>query len=176
MKQYLFIASIFFSLTACQEEVKTEAAPAPEQDTAVSTSSNTAAIQSLPNFRVVDASGAVRDLSSIQGKKIFVNLWASWCPPCRHEMPSIEKLYKSVDTSKTVFIMLALDNDFETSKKYVKSKKLDLPVYYPAENLPPLFNVQGIPATFIFNENHELVEAVEGSADYDTEKYRALLK
>jgi hypothetical protein len=50
-----------------------------------------------------------------------------------------------------------------------------MPTYYPAEGLPELFNVPGIPATFIFNEHGQLIEYMEGSDNYDSEKYRTLL-
>jgi thiol-disulfide isomerase/thioredoxin len=130
----------------------------------------------LPSFTVHDVNGNVINLNNFKGKKVFVNLWASWCPPCRAEMPSIEKLYQSVDTGKVAFVMLALDNDFEQSKQFVKKQGLNLPVYYPTENLPQLFNVQGIPTTFIFNEQGALIQRIDGGDDYDTDRYRELLK
>jgi thiol-disulfide isomerase/thioredoxin len=76
---------------------------------------------------------------------------ATWCPPCRAEIPSIENLASKVDKEKAVFIMLSLDENFEVAKKFAKSENLKVPVYYPAEKLPALFNTDGIPATFILN-------------------------
>ncbi|MBA3285375.1 MAG: TlpA family protein disulfide reductase [Nitrosopumilus sp.] len=58
------------------------------------------------------------------GKKVFVNLWATWCPPCRKEMPSIIKLYQSIDTSKADYIMVSLDDNFDKASNYVKTQKL----------------------------------------------------
>lgn len=136
----------------------------------------TPAAASLPSLPLWDATGNTVSLHDLKGKKVFVNLWASWCPPCRREMPSIERLYRSVDTSKVAFVMLALDERFETSARFMEEQQLELPLYYPAENLPPLFQVQGIPATFIFNEAGELVRRIDGGDDYDTQVYRDLLK
>lgn len=130
----------------------------------------------LPSFTVQNANGEALNLQSFKGKKVFVNLWASWCPPCRREMPSIQKLAQSVDTSKVAFVMLSLDDDFNKAKSFVQKQKLTLPIYYPGENLPELFNVPGIPVTFIFNENGELTRRIDGGDDYDTNKYRAILK
>lgn len=130
----------------------------------------------LPSFTVQDINGRSINLQSFKGKKVFVNLWASWCPPCRREMPSIEKLSQSVDTGKVVFIMLSLDDNFYKAKKFIQNQKLKLPVYYPAESLPDLFNVQGIPVTFIFNENGELIQRIEGGDDYYSKRYRNMLK
>jgi thioredoxin-related protein len=72
--------------------------------------------------------------------------------------------------------MLSLDNDFEKAVKFAAKNKMVTPVYYPAENLPALFNVQGIPATFIFDEKGNLVTRIEGGDDYDTDKYLNLFK
>lgn len=128
----------------------------------------------LPAFKMVDLNGKPFNLADFKGKKVFVNLWASWCPPCKAEIPSIERLYSKVDKSKAAFIMLSLDNNFETAVKFSAKNKMLTPVYYPAENLPSLFNVEGIPATFIFDENGNLTNRIEGGDDYDTEKYLTL--
>jgi thiol-disulfide isomerase/thioredoxin len=130
----------------------------------------------LPNFSITDAKGNTVNLSSFKGKKVFVNFWATWCPPCRSEIPSIQKLYSKVDKDKTVFILLSLDDNFDIAKKYAAAKKIDLPVYYPAENLPSLFNINSIPTTFIFNENGELAKVVNGADNYERKEYIDLLK
>jgi thiol-disulfide isomerase/thioredoxin len=130
----------------------------------------------LPAFVIQDINGQNINLQNIKNKKLFVNLWASWCPPCKREMPSIEKLYHSVDTAKVAFIMLSLDDNFDKAKAYMKHQKLNLPLYYPTENLPALFNVQGIPATFIFNEKGDLLNRIEGATDYDTDQFRKMLQ
>lgn len=157
-----------------QKKVKQPLEPPTTEVTGVS--ENAADVATLPAFSMQDVNGNKVSLQSIQGKKVFVNLWASWCPPCKREMPSIEKLYKSIDTNKVAFVMLALDDDFEKAKKFVTSRKLTLPVFYPAENLPGLFNVDGIPVTFIFDERGKLIKQVNGSDDYDSDHYRKILK
>ncbi|MEO7486351.1 MAG: TlpA disulfide reductase family protein [Ferruginibacter sp.] len=130
----------------------------------------------LPAFKLKGTDGTILNLTDLKGKKLFINLWATWCPPCKAEIPSIEKLYEKVDKESTAFILLSLDDDFETAKKFVKANKMQVPVYYPAENLPALFNTEGIPATFIFNEKGGLIKMNNGMEDYDTEAYVKLLK
>ena len=129
----------------------------------------------LPAFAMTDASGKTVNLSSFKGKKVFVNLWATWCPPCRAEMPSIEELASKVANENTVFVMLSLDENFDVAKKYANRKNMKVPVYYPAEKLPALFKTDGIPATFIFNENGDLVKQNNGSDDYNRDVYIDLL-
>ena len=127
----------------------------------------------LPAFALQDVNGNPVDLKNFAGKRVFVNLWATWCPPCRAEMPEIQKLYASADTAKTAFLLISLDDNFEKAKKYVKRKKFSFPIYYPSTPLPETFQVQGIPATFIFNEKGKLEQKVEGAANYNTPAYRS---
>ncbi len=128
-----------------------------------------------PSFQLTAADGSIINLADLKGKKVFVNLWATWCAPCRVEMPSIEKLYKKVNKEKVAFVMLSLDENFESAKQFIKANHLQLPIYYPAGNLPAMFNTGGIPATFIFNEKGELIKVNKGMDDYDTKSYVQLL-
>jgi thiol-disulfide isomerase/thioredoxin len=137
--------------------------------------STAVATDALPQFKIVDLAGKAINLANFKGKKILVNLWASWCSPCRQEIPSIEKLYAKIDKNKVAFLMISLDNDFETAVHFATKNKLSIPVYYPAEDLPSLFNVKSIPATFIFDENGELIKHIEGGDNYDTKNYLNLL-
>ncbi len=130
--------------------------------------------QSLPDFMIKDVNGKTINLNKFKGKKVFVNLWATWCGPCRREMPSIENLYKKVN-GKAEFVMLSLDDEFGKAINYGKTSRFTLPMYYPAANLPQLFSVDGIPATFIFDEKGNLIKRLEGSMNYDTEEFLKLL-
>jgi thiol-disulfide isomerase/thioredoxin len=182
MKNIFIISAtaLLVSVAACSE-TKTEEATAPAIEVLETSTNNTAAaaLQAtsvVPAFTVQDVNGNTINLQHFKGKKLFVNLWASWCPPCRAEMPSIEKLFRSVDTSKVVFVMLSLDDHFDKAKKFINRQRLNLPIYYPAENLPALFNVQAIPATFIFNESGDLIQRTDGGDDYNRNEYRKLLQ
>lgn len=165
---------LFFPLlAACSSGGSKQSLSIPPADSFARTSVHTAKVKAqIPSFTILDINGAKVNLQSVAGKKIFVNLWATWCPPCRAEMPQIEKLYRAADKNKAAFLLISLDDNFEKAKKFVKRKKLDLPIYYPLDSLPELFQVQGIPATFIFNEQGELVQQVEGGANYNTPEYR----
>lgn len=181
MKQVFLVGAIsLITIIACSSNASVSEQSERQQTPPVAELPSTAppapVVQTLPAMKVEAASGAVVSLDQFKGKKVFVNLWASWCPPCKKEMPSIQKLYQSVDTSKVVFVMLSLDDRFEQAKNYFSKQKLQLPLYYPAQALPPIFNVQGIPATFIFNEEGTLVKSVMGMENYDSDQFRSLLK
>jgi thiol-disulfide isomerase/thioredoxin len=129
----------------------------------------------LPDFMVKTDQGKTVNLKNFKGKKVFVNLWATWCGPCRREMPSIEALYNKTKGKKVEFVMLSLDDDFNKAINYKSTNKFTMPMYYPAGNMPALFNVDGIPATFVFDEKGELVKTIQGSTNYDTQDFVNLL-
>ncbi|MGZ5247698.1 MAG: TlpA family protein disulfide reductase [Flavitalea sp.] len=170
IKQTIFLLVLLFGLLILSCKEKQE----PEVIAAESELPGESAVN-IPSFNLKDINGNIVNLESLKGKKVFVNLWATWCPPCRKEMPSIQKLSAEVNKNNVVFVMLSLDDDFEKAKAYVQENNLMLPIYYPAETLPELFNVEGIPATFIFNEKGKLIKRVDGMDNYDSGKYRELL-
>jgi thioredoxin-related protein len=69
-----------------------------------------------------------------------------------------------------------MDENFDKAKVFVKQQQLSLPVFYPAENLPVLLNVNSIPTTFIFDENGKLIRRIDGGNDYDSQAFRELLQ
>src|SRR5690606_37656917 len=80
------------------------------------------------NGRFTSVNDEAVSISSYKGKTLFINLWATWCPPCRAEMPHIAELYKKVEgEEKLEFMMIALDEDFEKSKKYIRDKEFPFP-------------------------------------------------
>lgn len=133
-------------------------------------------VPSLPALKLVDASGQTIDLGALKGKKVFVNLWATWCPPCRAEMPSIKKLASAVDSNKVAFVMLSLDEDFEAARQFARQTNLGLPIYAAAGSLPALFQTQGIPVTYIFNESGELIFRRDRAENYDQPQFVEMLQ
>jgi thiol-disulfide isomerase/thioredoxin len=172
--KYLILSLVALSLfTACNNSLTENNADKVAETPAIQSAAPPVPI--LPSFSLVNDKGQVLDLAQFKGKRVFVNLWATWCPPCRAEIPSIQKLYAKTDKNKAVFVMLSLDNNFETAKQFAVKTKLDIPIYYPAANLPALFTTEGIPVTFIFNEKGELIHRQEGGSDYDTKHFADLL-
>jgi thiol-disulfide isomerase/thioredoxin len=130
---------------------------------------------SLPAAQLINEKGELVDLSSFKGKKVFVNLWATWCPPCVAEMPSIQELYNQTRSSNTEFVMLSLDKNFDIAKQWAMQKKYNLPLYYASGDLPEALQVAGIPTTFIFDEEGNLIFNHVGSEDYSRPKFVKML-
>jgi thiol-disulfide isomerase/thioredoxin len=129
------------------------------------------------NFTVKDLNGSKVDIAQFKGKVIFLNLWATWCGPCRMEMPSIQSLYNKLDKDKVVFLMLSLDNEGSEPKivKYIKEKEFNFPVYTPHEFLPSQLKVSTIPTTFIVGKDGKIRDKKVGAENYDSEKFLAYM-
>lgn len=114
------------------------------------------------------------DFESSKGKVVFVNFWATWCPPCRAEMPSIQKLYNDYgDKVEFVFHTNELDSDKVNS--FLDKNNYNLPSFNSYNNQPKEFKVSTIPATFIIDKNGMIVIHEVGAVDWNSDKFRKLL-
>lgn len=115
-------------------------------------------------------------LHELRGKVVFVNLWASWCPPCLAEMPGIEALYQKVDKAKVAFVLISLDEKPAKATALFRRRGYTLPLYFPASPLPAPFDSRSIPATVILAPDGQVAARHEGMAAYDTPEFRAALE
>lgn len=128
-------------------------------------------------FKMVDLNGKQVNFESLKGKVVFLNIWATWCPPCIAEMPNIQKLYDKVGSDKIAFVMLSVDEGgMAKVKKFIDRKKYTFPVYIPASQFPQEFYSNAIPTTFIISPEGKIVAKQEGMADYDTKEVREFLQ
>lgn len=119
-----------------------------------------------------DAQGNRIDLGDLKGKVIFLNFWATWCPPCQAEMPSVNKLYAQYKTDKNVvFLFVDADGDFTKSKKFLDRKKYDLPVYSIGGNIPKEIFEGSLPTTVVFDKEGRISYKGEGAANYADQKF-----
>jgi len=133
----------------------------------------------LPNdFLLQDLNGKTIKFSSLQNKVIFMNIWATWCPPCIAEMPGIQSLYNKINGNKNIaFVMLSVDqNGMEKVKKFVAKKGYTFPIYLPASNLPSTFETRSIPTTFILGKDGKVAARHDGMANYDTKEVKDYLE
>jgi thiol-disulfide isomerase/thioredoxin len=121
--------------------------------------------------------GSLIDLEAYRGKTVFINLWATWCPPCRAEMPHISEMYKKVKDSENLeFLMIALDKDFEKSKKLVNDKGWSFPIVHASHGLNNSLQSQSIPTTIVINPEGKIVFYQEGMSNFDTEEFKGFLR
>jgi thiol-disulfide isomerase/thioredoxin len=126
--------------------------------------------------RFLNVDGQVVNLGDYKGKTIFINLWATWCPPCRAEMPHISELYKKVgNTENLEFLMIALDKDFEKSKKLLNDKGWSFPIIHASYGLNQSLQSESIPTTLVVSPAGKIIFYQEGMSNFDTEEFRSFL-
>ncbi len=132
----------------------------------------------LPNFEYYNLMGGKMDSKDLEGKAIMLNFWATWCPPCRQEMPSIEKLYKKYKKNSN-FEIVAISVDQGTSIKvanFIKENKYTFPVYFDEKGkLGRKFLIRSIPTTFIINSEGIIIDKKLGAEDWSKLKIESLI-
>lgn len=106
-------------------------------------------------------------LADLKGKVVFINFWATWCPPCKAEMPSIQILKdKFKDNDKVVFMLVEIESEKEKANTFMKAGNMDLPIYYPGSSIPREWLGGSIPTTVILDKEGNTVAHHAGMADY----------
>ena len=128
------------------------------------------------NFPLITIDGEQTSLKEFEGKTIFLNLWATWCPPCIAEMPNIQDLYDDLkDNDDVVFVMLSLDEDPDVAKAFLERKEFTLPVYFRAGRQPGVYNSTVVPTTYIISPEGNIVSEKRGMAKYNTSSFKEFL-
>jgi thiol-disulfide isomerase/thioredoxin len=116
------------------------------------------------------------DLESYRGKTLFINLWASWCGPCRAEMPHISELYKSVqDKPDLEFLMIGIDNDIKKSQKFLEGKSWTFPTAHASYGLNNSLQSESIPTTIVVSPEGKIVFYQEGMSNFNTDEFREFI-
>ena len=128
------------------------------------------------NFILNSFEGKEFYFGELRGKTILLNLWASWCPPCRAEMPTIQNLYNEVkkDTN-IVFVLVSLDDNKLKALQFVKDKEFNMPFYFLEDRIPSIFSTNTIPTTFVISPNGKIISKETGMAKYDSNSFRDFL-
>jgi len=129
------------------------------------------------DFRVTTMSGTSKTRASVKGKVVLLNFWATWCPPCREEIPSIESLGKLMTGSNFEIFAVNLGDDAQTVKKFVAEQKMTFPVYLdPKNTLAKTYASQGIPTTYLIDKDGKFIAGMVGSFNYTNPELVAVLK
>ena len=126
------------------------------------------------NWNLIDASGDNFNLKDHKGKVILVNFWATWCPPCVAEMPSLQKLYTDYK-DKVVFVLVAEDKVAKVNT-YLKENEFNFQVFYSKSNTPKELVSKVIPTTYILNKEGKIVVNETGAKDWNSAKTRDLIE
>jgi peroxiredoxin len=119
------------------------------------------------DFTLEDLHWTKWTLKDLSGKVVVVNFWATWCPPCRKEMPDLETLYKRFKDRGLVVLAIS-DEDAPKVRPFVTEQKVSYPILLdPGRKVNKLFEVEGIPKSFVYDRSGKLVAQ---SIDMRTQK------
>jgi len=112
-------------------------------------------------------------INELKGKVVVMNFWATWCPPCIAEMPSLQKLHEDLKSEKNiVFMAIEVDQDIDKAAKFMAKNKYSLPLYTPDSELPEALMSNSIPMTVILAKNGDIVGKQVGMMDFHSEKLK----
>jgi peroxiredoxin len=120
-----------------------------------------------PDFRLVAVNGKAVRLRDLEGKVVFVNIWATWCPPCRQEMPSMVTFYEMFKDEGVTILGVSEDHDPEVVKAFVKKYQIPFPVLLDRDKIVfKLYRATGVPETHLINERGVIEASWIGPFDW----------
>ena len=131
----------------------------------------------IPNFCLEGLNGEKVKLSALVGNVIFLNLWTTWCGPCKDEMPSMEELYEHYKQRDFVLLTISLDEGSpEPTRKFIQKNLYRFPVLLdPAGKTLDLFNINRIPATVIIDKKGRIIGRAIGPRDWSKPEVFSLI-
>jgi peroxiredoxin len=130
-----------------------------------------------PDFILKDMSGKAVSLSALKGKVVLLNFFATWCPPCRAEMPSFNKLSRALKQRGLEVVAVSSDRSIDDLKDFLDKNKIDFPVLFDADRATTKkYRVFSMPTTFLINKNGLIVEKFYGEYDWTEPETRGKIE
>ncbi|OOM10583.1 TlpA family protein disulfide reductase [Clostridium saccharobutylicum] len=123
------------------------------------------------DFKLKDLNGQEISLSDLKGKKVFLNFWATWCPPCKAEMPEIEKLYQETKDSNLVIVAIEIGEPLDTVKQFIDNNKYNFKILLdPDQSVATKYNISSIPTSYFIDAEGNIVSKHVGGMNIDQMK------
>lgn len=107
-----------------------------------------------PDFQLNNLEGQAISLEGLQGKPVILNFWATWCPPCRYEMPFLQAIYDEYASQGLVLLEIDIGESLSTVKKYFADNNLSMPALLDSNNqVSSRYAITAIPTTFFIDKN-----------------------
>lgn len=132
---------------------------------------------SAPDFTLRDLGGNTVRLQDLRGKVVFLNFWATWCPPCRLEMPTMEQLHREFADQGLVILAVNFRESQDDVRSFVKQHGLTFTTLLDEEEKAfGLYRAWSLPTTYLINKNGEIVGKVIGYRDWHSEQAKAFFR
>ncbi len=162
----IFIGA-YFLYKGLSEDYKTNELPS-VSPTSENSNKNEEHDYSVPDFTALDYNNNEVTLSEYFGKPIVLNMWASWCPPCKNEMPHFESAYKEHKDVQFLMLNMTASDSMKDAKDYIESEGYTFPVLFDTTGEAAYkYGASSLPVTFFINSKGELVTYASGSLTAD---------
>ncbi len=130
----------------------------------------------FPDLELAGADGGSVRLSQLKGNVVLLNVWATWCGPCRLELPVVQKMYDRYSDRNFVVLAVNIDADRRRIEPFLKHYNLSLPIYYAAPEEAGAMTEGGIPSTFILGPDRALIDRAVGYSPDVEERWKRVLE
>ena len=130
--------------------------------------------QAAPDFMLKDLNGKPHKLSDYRGKVVLLNFWATWCPPCRAEIPSMESMYRALKNRNFVIIGVEVGEDVASVWPFVEEQKITYPILLDRDSaVSNTWKAVGIPTSFLIDPQGRVADMFVGGRDWSDPALRA---
>jgi thiol-disulfide isomerase/thioredoxin len=153
-----------WGLAGCDGSAQSETSAPPVEDNAKLAQRPPRSPEAMFDFALRDLNGNTVHLSDYSGKVVFINFWATWCPPCRAELPDLIAVHNELAGDNFVILGISLDQTGMASvQRYVEQAGINFPILMGNEEVVTEYgNFRGIPTSFLLNSRHEQVKRYTG--------------
>jgi thiol-disulfide isomerase/thioredoxin len=169
-KSFLFLLIIFLisytvSAKSLQESMAENGLAIPKKTT------------SSINFELENLDGLKEQLTDYRGKVVFLNFWATWCGPCRIEMPSMERIYNEFQDDGMVILAVNLGESSAIAGEFMKSNNLSFPVLLDKDQtVATIYGVRSIPTSYLIDRDGNIMAMAVGAREWDSLSFRKLFR
>jgi peroxiredoxin len=133
--------------------------------------------KAAPDFELQDLDGNIRKLSDLKGQVVFVNFWATWCPPCREEMPSMQDLYETMPGDRFKMLTILSNDNPALAATFAEKNGFSFPILVdPGSEVANAYGLTGVPETYIVDKQGILRQQYLGPRQWNSPKAQQMLK
>lgn len=132
--------------------------------------------RAFPDLEFAGAEGGTIRLSQLQGNVVLLNVWATWCNPCRMELPIVQRMYDRYSDRNFVVVAVNIDADRKRIQPFLKRYNISLPIYYASPEDAGQMTALGIPSTFVIGPDRTLLDNQVGFSPQVEERWKQIIE